>query len=94
MYPGQIKPENITAISLFVNFVNQGLFLGNFEIDLENGKVRYKTSIDMDGIAYTDEIVMNLIYANIAMVDRYFAGIDQFNNGEDPKEAIRLCEEE
>lgn len=37
------------AVAEFLTRVNFGLIIGNFELDLDDGEIRYKTSIDVEG---------------------------------------------
>lgn len=55
-----------TACSNVVEFItraNFGIIIGNFEIDLEDGFVRYKTSIDFQDDELSDALVRNVIFA-------------------------------
>jgi hypothetical protein len=61
---------------LFIR-INYGLVLGNFEMDWDDGEVRYKTSMDLEKIAPTATIVRNLIFSNFFSVDRYLEVIEK-----------------
>jgi hypothetical protein len=61
---------------LFVR-INYGLVLGNFEMDWEDGEVRYKTSMDLESITPTATVVRNLIFSNFFSTDRYFDVIEE-----------------
>jgi len=63
------------AIAEFITRANYGLKIGNFEMDFSDGEVRYKTSISVQGGRLTTEMVKHLVYLNVLMMDRYFAGI-------------------
>ena len=52
--------------------INYGLNIGNFELDMNDGEIRYKTSIDVEGGDLTPRMVETLIAVNISTADRYF----------------------
>jgi len=73
-----ILPENAPEdrrpriAELFVR-INYGLVLGNFEMDWEDGVLRYKTSMDIEDITPTATVLRNLIFSNFLFsADRYF----------------------
>ncbi len=69
-------PENKrSAICEYLARANYGLIIGNFELDLRDGEIRYKTSIDVEGENLTPALVKNLVYANLSTMDRYLPGI-------------------
>ena len=73
---------------------NHQMRLGNFEMDFEDGEVRFKTSLDTDGADLTPAMVRNLIAPNVLAMDRYVPGIALvLNEEETPGEAVRLVEE-
>lgn len=53
--------------------INYGLNIGNFELDMNDGEIRYKTSIDVEGGELSRRMVETLIAVNISTTDRYFA---------------------
>jgi hypothetical protein len=80
------------AMALFVTRANFGLVLGNFELDLDDGELRFKTSIDVEGTELTAALLDPLVLANIAMVNRYLPGIRAVASGADPADAIAAVE--
>lgn len=81
------------ALAEFVARANFGLVIGNFELDLDTGEVRYKTSIDVEGDRLTPPLVQNVVYANVVMMDRYLPGIMAVLGGTTPAEALKMVEE-
>lgn len=59
----------------FMTRANYGLMLGNFEMDLADGEVRFKTSIDAEGGELTKPMIDNLLRSNLISMDRYFPGL-------------------
>ncbi len=67
--------EKRTAIAEFLTRANYGMILGNFEMDFNDGEIRYKTSIDVEGEELTFHLAKQVVYANVMTMDRYFPGI-------------------
>ena len=79
------------AIAHFLTLTNYGLIIGNFELDLSDCEIRYKTSIDVEGDRLTPALIKRLVYTNVTMMDQYLPGI--LEQGVTPKAAICLVEQ-
>jgi len=56
--------------------------------------VSFKTSMDAEGIEFTEAMVKNLVYVNVLTTDRYLPGLMRvIYGGIEPEEAIREIEE-
>jgi hypothetical protein len=55
--------------------VNWTLIRGNFEMDLESGEVRFRTTIDFKDSLISTEMLATLIYGNVATMNRYYPGL-------------------
>jgi hypothetical protein len=74
--------------------INYGLNIGNFELDMNDGEVRYKTSIDVEGGELTARMVETLLSVNISTADRYFpAFADVLHSNVTPAEAVLRIEQ-
>jgi hypothetical protein len=82
--PDQVPPDRRTEAALFVTRVNGGLPIGNFELDLDTGEVRYKTSVDVEDTSLDEPLVDHLLLANIVTVDRYLIALASVTAGADP----------
>ena len=72
---------------------NYGLHIGNFELDMGDGEVRFKTSIDTESTALSFELVRNVVYANVMQMDRYLPGLMAVLGGQaTPADAIDQVE--
>lgn len=81
------------AAAEFITRANYGMVLGNFEMDLSDGEVRYKTYFDAQGFELTRKTIETHVFANLATFDRYNAGLMAVAFGEiDPKTAIAKIE--
>ncbi len=61
-------PEKLDLILHLLNLANNNLLLGNFEIN-EAGDIKYRTSINLDYIELTEDIIEDLIMRNIYNID-------------------------
>ena len=90
-----VVPETVPDVgqmALFVTRANFGLALGNFELDLDDGELRYKTSIDAQGAELSRALIEHLVLANFAVVNRYLPGIRAVAAGMDAALAIEAIE--
>jgi hypothetical protein len=75
LYPLAIPAERRVAMMEFMTRANYGLRIGNFELDLEDGELRYKTSLDVEGDRLTSALLNQLVYTNVLTLNTYFPGI-------------------
>ena len=87
-------PENKRlAMAEFMTRANSGMIIGNFELDFADGEIRYKTSIDVKGDFLSFELIKQLVYANVTMMDEYLPGIKSvIEEDVEPKDAIAQIE--
>ena len=79
------------ALAEFLTKTNYGQIIGNFELDMEDGEIRYKTSIDVAGSTLTLPQIKNLVYTNITMMDTHLPEIlSVINNSPSPLDAIPI----
>lgn len=67
-----VPTEKRNAMAEFLSRANYGLMLGNFELDMTDGEVRFKSSIDCEGGQLTTKMIHNLLTANLITMDRYY----------------------
>ena len=82
--PVDAPEEQRAAVAEFLTRANYGLILGNFELDYEDGEIRYKTSIDVADDRLSPELIRNLVYTNVLVMDRYLPGIMKVIYGQVP----------
>ncbi|MEM6403953.1 MAG: YbjN domain-containing protein [Cyanobacteria bacterium P01_D01_bin.116] len=87
-------PENKLAhVAEFISRANYGMAVGNFELDFNDGEIRYKTSIDIDGNQLNFDFIRTLVYTNVMMMNQYLPGIMWVIQGEmEAEEAILRIE--
>ena len=92
--PVKVPENKRPAVCEYLTRANYGLIIGNFELDLRDGEIRYKTSIDVEGEDLTQALVKNLVYANLSTMDRYLPGIMGIIYGNlSPEQAISQVED-
>lgn len=89
-----VPEDRRQALCEFLSRANYGLRIGNYEIDLNDGEIRYKTSIDLEDVSeIPDTVIRNLIRANLATFDRYLGACQRVTfGGVDPKDAVEEAE--
>ncbi len=81
------------AVMAFITRVNYGMAIGNFEMDLDDGEVRYKTSVDVENAHFSVPLMQSLVYTNVLTMDEYLPGIQAVAEaGVPPNEAIERIE--
>ncbi len=72
--PVSCPKDTISTMMEFLHRANHGLNLGNFELDVVDGEIRFKTSLRI-GRRLDHELCQNLIHANVLVMDEYMPGI-------------------
>ena len=70
----------------FITRANEGLRIGNFEMDLGDGEVRYKSGLDFEGATLTPELIRNVMYVAVQTLDYYLPGLMSVIYGGKPAE--------
>lgn len=80
--PTRAPPERRDAVMRYLTLVNFGQLVGAFEMDLADGEVRFRTSIDLEGQPLTDALLSGVVYPNHQAVTDYLPGLLQVIRGE------------
>lgn len=89
--PAAVRP----AVAEYVTRANYGLRIGNFELNYGDGEVRYKSSIDFEGVALSPPLIRHVIYPAVQTMDRYLPGLLRVIYGDvPPTEAIGTVEKQ
>ena len=75
IFPVQAAPKKRTACAELLTRINYDLVHGCFEMDFEDGEIRFRTSIGVLDIPIAPKQVEHLVFTNLAMMDRYIAPI-------------------
>ncbi len=99
--PIDVPAARRQAMAEFTAYANFNTLVGNFELGLDTGDLRYKTSLSLKEIPeaalQANEVLKTLIkqtaHINVFMMDQYLPGILAVcNDGVAPKEAISRIE--
>ena len=84
---------SIAAMAEFICRANYGLRNGNFELDCNDGEIRYKIYVNCSEVMPSREIVRTSILIPAMMFERYSPGIlDLIFTDAQPIDAIKKCE--
>ncbi len=73
-----VEPERRNRIAQLLTRVNFGIRIGNFEMDYDDGQIRYKTSVDYDGVKdFDDSFIESLILINLTTTDKFYQAIEE-----------------
>ena len=91
--PTKTPVDRRITVAEFITRANFGMMIGNFELDFEDGEVRYKTSLAVEGFELNDEVIKSIVFSNVAVMDRYLPFLTQVINGQlSPRDAIAKAE--
>lgn len=92
--PINVPEDKRHKLAELITRINYGMVIGNFEMDFDDGEVRYKTSVDVEGAELTPPMIRQLVYANIIITDRYLPAIMRaIYSDVTPKQAIAEADE-
>ena len=87
-----IPEEMIEKLMRFITIVNYRLVVGNFEMDISDGELNYKTALDLDEITPSQSLIRNMIQTNLATFDRHLLGINSIIEGKSVDFALDIVE--
>lgn len=91
-----VPPARRAAVMELVTRANYGLRLGCFELDLDDGEVRFRASLDFEGIEPSSStsvaLARSLLYTSVATMGRYAPALVDVVDGADAKAALAPIE--
>lgn len=87
--PVSVPHEQRVAVAMLLTRLNYGMALGNFELDVDDGEVRYKTTVALAGRDAGDEVLRPLVTVNVSTMDRYLPALQEVLGGADPHDVAR-----
>lgn len=92
--PIEVPAERMADALELVARLNNGHVLGNLELDVDEGTLRFKTSVDVEGAELTEDLVANVVYANVASLDQMLPAITAVVvKGTRPLDAVKAIAE-
>ncbi len=73
--PIKVPEEVRLSVAEFLIRANYGLWIGNFEMDFDDGEVRYKSSLDFEGETLTSGFIHNTNSMAVRLMDLYLSGL-------------------
>ncbi len=73
--PVAVPPDRRLAVAEMITRCNFGLLIGNFELDMNDGELRFKTGLDVEQTELTGHLIRPLVYANVLSMDRFLPAI-------------------
>jgi hypothetical protein len=93
VFPTNAPEERRAALAELLTRANFGLYLGNFEMDWDDGEIRFKTSVAVESAELTPALVKQVVEPNLRITNKYFPAIRAVAEGESsPIEAIATAE--
>ena len=82
------------AVAEAITRANFGLPVGGFELDFEDGEVRFRVGIDVEGGSFAPVMMQNMLGLSVAMCDRYHDALMRVMFADmEPAAAIALAEQ-
>jgi Uncharacterized conserved protein len=75
IFPVQAPPKKRARCAELLTRINYDLIHGCFEMDFEDGEIRFRTSIGALDLPIAPKQVEHLIFTNLSTMDRYIAPI-------------------
>lgn len=70
VYPDNAAPAVRSEIATLITRINYGMYIGNFELDLDDGSVRFKTSLELADVELTRALFDRLLTVNLNEIRR------------------------
>ena len=83
-----ISSNRIETMMRFITMANYRLVVGNFELDVTDGELNYKTALDLESVTLNNDMIRNIIHTNLATFDRHLPGVQIILNGGSTEEAM------
>ena len=91
--PLEVPHERRAAAAEYITRANYGMWIGNFELDYEDGEVRFKSSVHYEGTTLTEPLIRNAIQDALQAMEEYLPGLRDVIEGRAlPAEAIAAVE--
>ncbi|MGB2614895.1 MAG: YbjN domain-containing protein [Phycisphaerae bacterium] len=92
--PLSVPPEQRTAVTELVARINNDLALGNFDLDMDDGEIQYRTGFMLEGDDVDPGLLRHTVFANWVTTDMYFPAFAAvLYQGAHPKEAVELTQD-
>ena len=87
--PFLIPESHQSAAILLITQINYDMLIGNLEMDINDGEIRYKNAIDIEAIGIDDNIIEHLLQSVIAMTTVTHEIFSDLVNNQNPAEELQ-----
>ncbi|MCH1781403.1 YbjN domain-containing protein [Psychrobacter glaciei] len=87
--PFLIPESHQSAAMLLITQINYDMLIGNLEMDVNDGEIRYKHAVDVETVGINDEIIEHLLQSVIAMTTVANELFSDLLNNQDPAEDMQ-----
>lgn len=93
-YPFRVREmERRSSVAELICRANYGMLVGGFEIDMEDGEIRFHVAHLIQGLPLAADVVERLLFTAISSLDRYFpAFMQHLHAGLTPGDAVYMSE--
>ncbi|TXD96384.1 hypothetical protein ES754_09535 [Psychrobacter frigidicola] len=88
--PFLIPESHQSAAMLLITQINYDMLIGNLEMDVNDGEIRYKNAIDVEVVGIDDYIIEHLLQSVIAMTTVAYEMFSDLVNTQDPAEELSV----
>ena len=94
LYPLKATEDVRDKVAEFITRANYGLYIGGFEMDYNDGEVRFRSSLLSADTLPTSEQIKHLLYVSINMAEKYANSLAMvLFDVISPKDAVERAEE-
>lgn len=87
--PFLIPESHQSAAMLLITQINYDMLIGNLEMDVNDGEIRYKNAIDVESVGIDNEIIEHLLQSVVAMTTVAHELFGNLINNQDPAEDMQ-----
>jgi len=87
--PFLIPESHQSAAMLLITQINYDMLVGNLEMDVNDGEIRYKNAIDVEAVGIDSEIIEHLLQSVVAMTTVANELFGNLVNNQDPAEDMQ-----
>ena len=85
--------EKRLAVAEFLTRANYGLALGNFELDMEDGEINFKTILQAPLTVLSTTLLRPYLLVGVETINHYLPGLKRVLSGQEtPAAAIKALE--
>ncbi|MFT5917170.1 MAG: hypothetical protein ACJAWV_002150 [Flammeovirgaceae bacterium] len=78
IYPVNVPEKLRSSMAELILRLNYILFFGGFEMDFDDGEIRFKTSLIYDDLELTEKSIDHIIKGNIKSIETHFELLNSF----------------